>query len=139
MWQSLFLSFLSFSPFLFPSPPSPLSRICLMHKQFPCRRRHRQFPIITHLQRADDELLSRLGQFYPELRLPRNCETPRGILTQKARRATGTSETGEGRKRNGEIFVDKHGTWISGQRTVHIPREVNQTTEMGDIMRHAGG
>lgn len=27
-----------------------LSGICLMHKQFPCRRRHRQLPIITHLR-----------------------------------------------------------------------------------------
>lgn len=27
-----------------------LSGVCLMHKQFPCRRRHRQLPIITHLR-----------------------------------------------------------------------------------------
>lgn len=74
---------LSLLPFILSFPP--FSRICLIHKQFPCRRRHRQFPIITHLQRPDDELLSRLGQFHPELRLPHNCETPRGILTQKTR------------------------------------------------------
>lgn len=66
---------------------SLFSCICLMHKQFPGRKCYRQFPIITHLQRHDDELLSRLGQFHPELRLPHNCETPRGILTQKTRRA----------------------------------------------------
>lgn len=88
------------SPPFLPSCLSPfllLSRICLMHKQFPRRRRRRQFPIITHLRRPDDELLSRLGQFRPELRLPHNRETPRGVLTQKPRRASSRHQD----KRNG--------------------------------------